>query len=289
MKTRFQTLCMAGLCVAMVLLFGVMVAQAETVAYWRFEDSPGFLEDSGPNNMDLTIVNGGGGGPTQYTLPATGPGSFFPDPIPQTGESNAKATQIFDAEDGFTGSDHSALTFTSGFTVEAFFNMDGAFHRPVLNQGFTSGSTDRSWQFEIRGKNYPSVLRLALSSTGSDHESVYSTLTYSDDKDHYAAASVDLTEKEVTFYLQNLTDGGELQKETISFTFSLHDSSADFFIGAYKGSSPVDNDFYLDEVRLSNTALTEGQLLVNVPEPSALALLAAGLIGLLAYAWRKRK
>ena len=37
---------------------------------------------------------------------------------------------------------------------------------------------------------------------------------------------------------------------------------------------------FLDNVRLTSTA---------VPEPSTLALLAGGLFGLVAYAWKKRK
>ncbi len=50
-------------------------------------------------------------------------------------------------------------------------------------------------------------------------------------------------------------------------------------IGATKGSGG--GWAWFDNVRLDYST--------TVPEPSALALLATGLIGLLAYAWRKRK
>jgi hypothetical protein len=40
---------------------------------------------------------------------------------------------------------------------------------------------------------------------------------------------------------------------------------------------------------MSSSVVVAGMNVSTVPEPSALVLLAAGLIGLLAYAWRKRK
>ena len=66
------------------------------------------------------------------------------------------------------------------------------------------------------------------------------------------------------------------------------------YIGGYNG----DNGFAggIDEFSVFNGALTSDQIaglysaaVTPVPEPSTLALLAGGLFGLLAYAWRKRK
>jgi hypothetical protein len=52
----------------------------------------------------------------------------------------------------------------------------------------------------------------------------------------------------------------------------------------------------IDEVSVYGTCLSEGRVLAHynagitmVPEPTSAALLGAALLGLLAYAWRKRK
>jgi len=49
----------------------------------------------------------------------------------------------------------------------------------------------------------------------------------------------------------------------------------------------------VDEIRVYDTVLTQTEIsaaaIEGVPEPSTLALLVTGLLGLLAYAWRKRK
>jgi hypothetical protein len=47
---------------------------------------------------------------------------------------------------------------------------------------------------------------------------------------------------------------------------------------------------YFDEVRIYDTVLTASQVAgLTVPEPGTLGLAVSGLIGLLAYAWRKRR
>jgi hypothetical protein len=46
---------------------------------------------------------------------------------------------------------------------------------------------------------------------------------------------------------------------------------------------------YVTDIRLDDTPGGSAPVLPTVPEPSTMVLLASGLIGLLAYAWRKRK
>lgn len=288
MKTRFQTLCVAGLCVSLLLSFGAVVVQAETVAYWRFEDAPGFLKDSGPNNIDLTAV-----GAIQNILPSTGAGSAFLDPIPQTGDSNDKAAFLDTSFNWFEGADNSAFSFTSGFTIEAFVNRDYAYSSQLaIFKQYDYANNDRNIWFELSkgGGGYNYIMSLRLSSDGVGYEKITSSLAVSNDIDYFTAVACDLENNLVTFYLQDLTNDGELQFETLSCTTSsLHNPSSDFQVG-WGGSVDYTVGITLDEVRLSNTALSSNELLVaEIPEPGTFALLATGLIGLLAYAWRKQK
>lgn len=66
------------------------------------------------------------------------------------------------------------------------------------------------------------------------------------------------------------------------------------YFGGNHGNSPGLGT--LDEVAIFNTALTTNQVLSiytngisTIPEPNTIVLLVSGMIGLLAYAWRKRK
>jgi len=54
-----------------------------------------------------------------------------------------------------------------------------------------------------------------------------------------------------------------------------------------RGSSGNTDTVHADEIRIGTTWADVAP--VAVPEPSTIALLASGLVGLLAYAWRKRK
>jgi hypothetical protein len=69
------------------------------------------------------------------------------------------------------------------------------------------------------------------------------------------------------------------------------------FIGKRHGTTNVKFDGILDEVAIYGSELSAAKILdhynigmgLAVPEPSTLALATMGLVGLLAYAWRKRK
>lgn len=78
---------LAGLALALAV-----PGHAATVAYWRFEDTPGFLNDSSGNNHTLTNNS-------SITQVATG----FSNPVPKTGASNANAAS-------FSGSNYLTTT-----------------------------------------------------------------------------------------------------------------------------------------------------------------------------------
>jgi hypothetical protein len=86
-----------------------------------------------------------------------------------------------------------------------------------------------------------------------------------------------------------IATGSELSTtEMADYTFTIPNidagsDAAGKHIGIYfktVGGGGNDVDFAVDNVRLSTT---------YTPEPSSMMLVASGLVGLLAYAWRKRK
>jgi hypothetical protein len=71
-----------------------------------------------------------------------------------------------------------------------------------------------------------------------------------------------------------------------TFTYSFTVPTGASYIGKSLGIRLTGlNNYYMGELCYDNVHLS----VTSVPEPSTLALLAAGLLGLLAYAWRKRR
>jgi hypothetical protein len=252
-------------------------AQGAEVGYWRFETSPGFTADSSGNGHTLTIVPAA----AQVTLPATGNGSTFSDPIPLTGASNNSAATFDGTTDRLTTADHAAF-FDTTFTLEAFFSA------PSLNTsnksivGQWSGTLNqRSYLFAVGTTNF---LAFLFSPDGTATTVVTSTLPVAANTDYYAAVTVNMADTStsgITFYLQNLTAGGSLltNGQAHSGTTFL-DSTTSFAIGSTNQPSSEWTGL-IDEVRMSDTKLTSSELLI-VPEPSSGVLLglAAGLLGL---------
>jgi hypothetical protein len=248
---------------------------AAVIGYWRFESSPGFTADSGANGLTLSTSSNA---PTPSAIPGSGPTSDFLDPIPQTGAANASTANLnANNSNLFSRADSSVFDIATGgeFTIEAMVNATTlASTRAIASQWGNS----RSWSFSVTGAG---VLQLQVSTDGlsSGIATFTSNFTLTAGVDYYLAASFDLSDQTsgIHFYYQDLTNGGALQSQTLGHALTtIHNSTAAFLIGSNTtAGSQVWNGF-VDEVRLSNTALTQSELLA-VPEPASAALLGLGL------------
>ncbi len=247
---RAHNICM--LCVLSACLpFAVGSADAATVGYWRFEDSPGFTNNSAGTHHLVADA-----GATQVTLPSSGRGDDFSDPIPQTSASNDKAAE-FDGSSGMdSGTGGGNLITTGEFTIEAFCNADSWSGTRAIAAQWDHTSGKRSWILRAGEGS----LVLYTSSNGSGNESQSPGYTLATGKDYFIA--ITFTNGTADFYLRNLTDGGI---RTVTMTFSSHTSvfaTDQITIGEQFGAAFFDG--LIDEVRISDTALDPADFLIPV-------------------------
>ncbi len=265
--------------VAIAALAFSAVAQAATIGYWRFEDSPGFLSDSSANANTLTNNSS----VSQVASP-------FDNPVPQNGFANLDAAS-FSGSNYFSTAYQSSFNVGSAFTIEAYIRADDVSGTRVIagqydSEGATSGQ--RSWFFGVNSGQ----LRLSLSSgseniaTNSAFASALTTGTH-----YYVAAAYD--EGAVTFYLQDLSGNSLLSNTQTNSLTSVNNVTSDFTIGAVINASSTGGTtqaFFggtIDEVRFSNTTLSQSELLV-IPEPSSIMLVVtAALAGLIVFRRRR--
>ena len=275
-------------------------ASAATVGYWRLGDDGGILADSSGNGNTLTAQGASGLGagtvPTQVNLGSSGPGSAFSDPIPQTQATNDLAADF----NGTSGGDrlYVADPFDSSldFTVEAYLNLGSTNSRTqyFVSQYYT-GSVDpgtdptrqpnRSWALGIAdndgtGAATANSFFLLLSGDGTSTTILPVGITPDLGDDYYLAVRFDNSSAvgDVQFTYQNLTDATPLTTVTLSSGIeSLFDARSEIQLGAYN-QNQNNFDGLLDEVRLSTGQLSDAELLITVPEPAGLWLLAGGSV-----------
>ncbi|WP_043582393.1 LamG-like jellyroll fold domain-containing protein [Geminisphaera colitermitum] len=263
---------------------------ADTIGWWRFEDSTNLGKDSSGNNLNLAVSSTT---PAQVATP-------FHATIPQTGNTNTKAL-VFDSSGSiknYLSTPDSAVFNFQAFTIEADISItsfNGTNPAVIAGQfGFETGNNaNANWLFGVKttGELY---LRLGNSANqGTSYNDLSSGLfltTGADAKNYYVGASViaDGSGTTAVFYLQDLSAGGDIQSvtKTASLKALTTTSTAPFVIGT---SCNKDGGIYeyrnfggtIDEVRLTNGILTQDQLLATtstVPEPATWAMLTAGLI-----------
>lgn len=121
------------------------------------------------------------------------------------------------------------------------------------------GSRDRD---DGLGGTLPRELSLYVAQ-GGDFDFVGSGFQVEVGRDYYVASVFDLDAQQITFYVQDLTNDGPLQSSTATHNRTALNSISTFVIGGSPGGFDFGLDGLIDEVRLSNTALSSSELLIN--------------------------
>ncbi len=268
---------------------------AATVGHWQFEGAStstagannDWLDDYSGNGHDLTV---GGGDTAQASIPLSGNGSDFPNPVPQTAASNSK--MVTNSTGYLTAADNAVWTDPT-FTVETLFNIssDSSTNDGFLISHFAASGNQRSWAIYLETTG--NEIKFLFSANGSSSELVNSGFTYSLNTDYYLGISVDAADTSaagLTFFLQDLTNAGSLQTASVTHTttsFKNASTSLSFWAQG-SGSSTGFIQGVMDEARFSDTRLSQSELLISVPEPGTYALLT-GLTGLVWVMIRRRR
>jgi|GEM_PF-5680762 PEP-CTERM putative exosortase interaction domain len=270
MKTTPCKLALAGL--AFAASAAALSAQT-VVAHWTFDDPDNLGYDSSGNALHLTLP--------------TNPGVSYNEGRLSVGKASSNY---------LAAPDNDAFTMNS-LTLEVVFELT---ERSGTNLGFLAGhfygaNNTRSYALALDSNAQIRVV-LAQSNTATQYETGY---YLTPGTNYYLAFSVNTSatpsERSLTFYIKDLsTEGSQLQ--TVSWTGAavtesfLLNSTTNFSIGAQGNGSGADiYSGYFDEVRLSAGVLSEGQLLIAIPEPSAFAGLAGLGAVVIAGARRRRR
>lgn len=270
---------------------GGLRLDAATVGYWRFENGTGFTQDSGgfaTGPFNLTNLGAENANDSVLLSSVSGPGSRFPRTVPATGLTNlgaARFTPTEDPGDAFT-TPHRAEFDSQSFTLEAYVHI--ASFAPT-NQTRTIVSmygpniTDRQVRLFVSGPTTNPVreggflgvdVRCNLAGgTPSGFTLNFSSfdLQLTPGYDHYVAVTVRFSSAgvRVVAYVANLNFGTGLRNlvyESANFV-SMIPSSAPLQIGGATNAAggELGWDGLIDEVRFSNTARAESELLFRAP------------------------
>ncbi|MDX6765819.1 MAG: LamG-like jellyroll fold domain-containing protein [Candidatus Methylacidiphilales bacterium] len=278
-----------------LLLCAFGSVQAATLSYWRFEDQAdgGQLEGNlggGPftttadysgNGNPLRTFDGPAGDPginTSPTFGAGGPGAI----VPQTGASSTRWAYFNGTRDIYTDSTPlNSFNFTGNFTIEASIYSDATGWKTFLgrDQGGTPGPGGQFF-YQQRGDN--GNLGIALLDGSGTLRVIDSGFNIASSFTWFNTALVS-SGGTLTLYLQDNLDQSWDVVGTTTTAGGLNNSPATWTVGRGWFGGP--NDFWsggIDEVRISDTALTTDQFLWSspIPEPSTYALFGVGALAL---------
>lgn len=258
--------------IAMVTILGIAGnAKATLVAQWDFDDA---------NNVGKATVGD--------DLTAAGNAAY-------TASGKTGGALQLDGSDDYLHLSGDTLptgipTGDSSFTIAAFINTSHSNYRNGII-GWGTGATGQINGFRTARSDDVGISGgdgLVHYSWGSDagfdilHPGIVANGQW-----HHVAVTYDSVTSTKQLYLDGLAFG-----DSVPVASALAVTANNFRVGTIHhqyGDECFDG--LLDRVQVYNTALSGTAIgeLASVPEPGTLVLTACGLLGLLAYAWRKQK
>lgn len=200
--------------------------------------------------------------------------------VPQTGAANNLAIAVFGGQDVYTmpGSMIDSYHFTGDFTIEMSFRMDATKSQIFVGKDDKPTANPQP-PFTFKG-TVSDNLNVELLDGSGTHRSIASTgpITHGE-WCHAAAVSSGTT---LSLYLKGPGDPDYVLQGTAVTTGGLFNSTGTWTVGCGMWDAGI-SDFaegQIDEVRISSTALTTGQFLNSIPEPSSVTLLLGGVVAL---------
>jgi Concanavalin A-like lectin/glucanases superfamily/PEP-CTERM motif len=278
--------------VAVVLMGFTTQALADVVDYWRFEDG------SGSNVLDQTGLANGEFDPPSYPHPpydySAGGGdrngfgwstNVFNPVVPQTGEANQGSFRFAPGGADLRLTPTAEMNYGSNFTVEFSFNLADFPYLASSGGVFLNFSDSHSSLLieltppVLQVGGFPIITNNSLSAQGNDGNgnSFSFSLLVSPDASiwqlgtwHHFALVKNGTNCQLIIDQTLLAES--FVPNDFSYAFA---TNGNYFIGKDSGFSGLPG--FMDEVRISNTALDPSQFLDAVPEPSTIALFGMAL------------
>ncbi len=328
MKSWSSTVASSLFLSAAALLLATTSLQSGTMAYWRFEEGPADAQmphlsgvngvwsadvaDSSGNGNALSVWTSDGWGGYAYKTDVAGP------TIANIGAANNFSVKNTGGNPGMWNTSLASWT-PATWTVEATFKPEWGGWRTIVGRDSKGAGTQpgadpsaSALYFQIQPDNRVAVTfqdvmgyqYSAVSAAGLIQGFDYPTDPNGLTGKWYSMAGVS-DGTTLSLYLNDVASGlgyqlvaqtalnqGSANTALTAGAGSGGDWSAGNFSvgrGMYNGGHGDRAYGFIDEVRLSDTALTPGQFLSIVPEPSTLALVGLGAFGLLgSRSFRKR-
>jgi hypothetical protein len=256
------------------VLFFSGIVSANTVAWWRFEEGTPNAAASGTASI-IDSANGFSGTPVGNPIYRS---VFIPESSPPTTlalEFNGSASRIQIA-------DNPAFYLTHSLTLEAFIRYDGQVAGQPYGEQIIFRGDDRPFFDPYRLSITPSgALWFMVTDAGNNQSSLYSPSPLPINVVLHVASTLD----DATGQQRLFVNGAQVASRTTTIRpfGALNPSYAPGIgIGNLQSGNNVPELFrgLIDEVRISDQALSPSEFLNAVPEPSGIALMGVAILGL---------